>query len=651
MESKNVKHEDENIPELKPLQDPTTKDTPKIHGLNFAYCSTGLKEANNEPAHRRGRKRKDTDDVRTKGNLSGVETMLQELTMKDETAADGLKTGKEKEIQRKGKEVDNTDKGTTIEVGSSSRVTRSKSHSVIVLDTPDRNKKDSNMMDGQSTAGSRKSLRLRSVPHEQKTQEREEQNARMEFDSPGKRVEVDQNTPALWVWNIGLLKKRESTEIKRGGFGLLPLKNKVVRDGKIGISSTFGDKEDCQTTNEWTTKEEYVTSIKEKLNGITKLRKEAENELAVAMSKFGCNEEFTSVKAEIDMMFGNQKLTAVSTPMNTPLKPVKQDVPTPCTAIVLSQNIVDPFDKLWESPTYVVEVTESLRVSVENSKIKKSLADIAPQELRFGKSASGEAMNSDQRNGKGKLIDSKEGYDGPSFDLGISPIKDATPVRIIRPLDDSPIPIANKEKAKCVVPKKEVDEQQPDNEALRGRAARRTVRPGDHLKSPYYNRVVDFTVTAEDKRVHEWALSMFGCKFDNVFSTSDSSNIFRTGLESLAAEHMNTSPSVVNGWASILNYEERYRNRDSLRRHFFTIDVMGDPLLRVRSNDMNTQYGIFRERLFFASKRNESVINMKDSDLKDAMSKEVGRFSSMDADIKSQMLRQARDSRFERINV
>ncbi|KAI3672594.1 hypothetical protein L6452_38689 [Arctium lappa] len=469
MESKNVKHEDENIPELKPLQDPTTKDTPKIHGLNFAYCSTGLKEANNEPAHRRGRKRKDTDDVRTKGNLSGVETMLQELTMKDETAADGLKTvGKEKEIQRKGKEVDNTDKGTKpsstkdklmndaiktvkrtpIEVGSSSRVTRSKSHSVIVLDTPDRNKKDSNMMDGQSTAGSRKSLRLRSVPHEQKTQEREEQNARMDFDSPGyrkprlnvirtrtsprtlydtidslnpeqektllyvdstisKRVEVDQNTPALWVWNIGLLKKRESTEIKRGGFGLLPLKNKVVRDGNIGISSTFGDKEDCQTTNEWATKEEYVTSIKEKLNRITKLRKEAENELAVAMSKFGCNEEFTSVKAEIDMMFGNQKLTAVSTPMNTPLKPVKQDVPSPCTAIVLSQNIVDPFDKLWESPTYVVEVTESLRVSVENSKIKKSLADIAPQELRFGKSASREAMNSDKRNGKGKLIDSK----------------------------------------------------------------------------------------------------------------------------------------------------------------------------------------------------------------------------------------------------
>ncbi|KAI3734752.1 hypothetical protein L6452_14230 [Arctium lappa] len=376
MESKNVKHEDENIPELKPLQVPTTKDTPKIHGLIFAYCSTGLKEANNEPAHRRGRKRKDTDDVRTKGNLSGVETMLQELTMKDETAADGLKTGKEKEIQRKGKEVDNTDKGTTIEVGSSSRVTRSKSHSVIVLDTPDRNKKDSNMMDGQSTA-----------------------------------VEVDQNTPALWVWNIGLLKKRESTEIKRGGFGLLPLKNKVVRDGKIGISSTFGDKEDCQTTNEWTTKEEYVTSIKEKLNGITKLRKEVEDELAVAMSKFGCNEEFTSVKAEIDMMFGNQKLTAVSTPMNTPLKPVKQDVPSPCTAIVLSQNIVDPFDKLWESPTYVVEVTESLRVLVENSKIKKSLADIAPQELRFGKSASGEAMNSDQRNGKEKLIDSKEESD------------------------------------------------------------------------------------------------------------------------------------------------------------------------------------------------------------------------------------------------
>ncbi|KAI3759171.1 hypothetical protein L6452_06766 [Arctium lappa] len=280
-----------------------------------------------------------------------------------------------------------------------------------------------------------------------------------------KEVEYDRAGPDSAYCSVGIKETNNEADNRRSreGKGVeTMLKDLEMEDGNVVDGSKTGTTtssmreklmNDAINSVKRTTIEEFVSSIKEKLSGIMKLKKAAKDELEVAMAKFGSSEELKSVD-------------------------------------------------------------ESMRVSVENSKTKKIIERYSTTRIEFWKSPTDEATNSDQGKGKGKLFDKDEGYDGPNFNLVISPIKDATTVSMIQPFDDFYIPCTDKGKGKYVEPKKEVDEPMNDqqNEDLHKRASRRTVRLGDHLKSPYFNRVVDFNITAEDKRVHEWALSIFGGK-------------------------------------------------------------------------------------------------------------------------------------------
>ncbi|KAI3729015.1 hypothetical protein L6452_17661 [Arctium lappa] len=55
-----------------------------------------------------------------------------------------------------------------------------------------------------------------------------------------------------------------------------------------------------------------------------------------------------------------------------------------CTDIVLIQQVDDPLAKLWDSPTYVEQVYESMCVSVENSKAMKFIKDKEPPGFDLG---------------------------------------------------------------------------------------------------------------------------------------------------------------------------------------------------------------------------------------------------------------------------
>ncbi|KAJ9544486.1 hypothetical protein OSB04_024193 [Centaurea solstitialis] len=69
-----------------------------------------------------------------------------------------------------------------------------------------------------------------------------------------------------------------------------------------------------------------------------------------------------------------------------------------------------------------------------------------------------------------------------------------------------------------------------------GRGPRRTIKLGDHLRSPYYRRAVDMKVTAEEKRYHEWAQAAVGVITDVVFSMSNGTKLTRMQLASLARQ-------------------------------------------------------------------------------------------------------------------
>ncbi|KAI3685264.1 hypothetical protein L6452_34504 [Arctium lappa] len=122
------------------------------------------------------------------------------------------------------------------------------------------------------------------------------------------------------------------------------------------------------------------------------------------------------------------------------------------------------------------------------------------------------------------------------------------------------------------------------------RENRREKRLGDHLRSPYVQRCVDFNVTTEEKRVHEWALAALGDTLDHVFLGKDDTYMNRVSMESLAA-NISVKKEVIDTWASVLNYEEQYQNCDSPKRYFFNTNIVGDLQMRNININLLKMYG------------------------------------------------------------
>ncbi|KAI3718737.1 hypothetical protein L6452_19619 [Arctium lappa] len=164
-------------------------------------------------------------------------------------------------------------------------------------------------------------------------------------------------------------------------------------------------------------------------------------------------------------------------------------------------------------------------------------------------------------------------------------LEDEGPLKKCKPLDESYHEFAANEPGK-----------------MAAISTRRSVRLGDHLRSPYVRRVVDMKVSAEDKRIHEWAYSTLTYYLNNIVSNDtvvlldNGVKLIRRDLETLARNE-EVSPIVVDLWAELLNYEEKYRNKDSIRRYFFTNVVMGDPKLYTPFTYFNTQYDMFNTGL------------------------------------------------------
>ncbi|KAI3697454.1 hypothetical protein L6452_30479 [Arctium lappa] len=486
--------------------------------------------------------------------------------------------------------------------------------------------------------------------------------------SVSQRVVVDKNGPPITVWNKKSLKRRERTELEDGGFGFLPLLNIHHTRNLDGKSSTekraksSGIKGDHEATEQ-----DLLNKIMDKMASLKRLKEEAEGEIQHGMTNFPNKDKFVSLQRELDSLFQSSSPSGGKTPNTTR----KTGLVNECMNIVLSQQVDDPMKQLWDSPTYVQQVYESMHVSVENSKAMKFLRDIEPPGFDLGISpvkdvqqehapvagASGSWRATNK--GKGKLFTDEQASDVDVVNQGVTQSRISASVANVAASDSCEQRLEENNIKNFIAPKKEEHDSISDNPIItdnhrnvdnitRARPLRRNVKPGDPLKSPYVVRILDFNVSAEDKRAHEWALSILGRKVDAGFRSNDCVNILCTGLETLAATNMNVSPSVIAGWASILNYEERFRNKDSIRRYFFSIEMMADPLLRMRSVDEKTQYAIFRSNLEATARHWPNLMKMKDIDLT-AMKKEIERFTSMDPDIKLQILRQAYETRFERL--
>ncbi|KAI3685345.1 hypothetical protein L6452_34598 [Arctium lappa] len=165
-----------------------------------------------------------------------------------------------------------------------------------------------------------------------------------------------------------------------------------------------------------------------------------------------------------------------------------------------------------------------------------------------------------------------EDFGGPSNTINVAEDEDKSRTLVLSQSHDNQVsqfwftPTLHKDKGKGVCLEdegslkkaKKLDESYHEFAAIeRGQVAVIST----HLRSPYVRRVVDMKVSAEDKRVHEWAHGSLGGIFDTVVILDNGAKLIRRDLETMARSGQ-VSQKVVDMWAEVLNYEEKYRNRD-----------------------------------------------------------------------------------------
>ncbi|KAI3757834.1 hypothetical protein L6452_05377 [Arctium lappa] len=218
-----------------------------------------------------------------------------------------------------------------IEVGSSSRVTRSQG------------KKKQTKIDITATKGegSNMSTKRSTSPLERETQDNGKRHGRMEKGSSTSRR----------------IKKSESTELEDGGFGLLPLINRVeTRKDNTNATKMKDGIDDGQSDNQEKRAKE--------------LKIDAESSIHKGLA-YSNEHGFNDLLIELNRLFKHSSASGERTPKS----PMKKGFLSPCTDMVLSQQINDPLVVLWESPTYVREVDESMECTQSRACVSELQTD------------------------------------------------------------------------------------------------------------------------------------------------------------------------------------------------------------------------------------------------------------------------------------
>ncbi|KVI11261.1 Peptidase C48, SUMO/Sentrin/Ubl1, partial [Cynara cardunculus var. scolymus] len=181
-------------------------------------------------------------------------------------------------------------------------------------------------------------------------------------------VVVEQKAHALSGWNIELLKKRQSLEIKDGGFGLLPIRSTSESSEDINHKN-IGE----TSTPTHLNKEDHVQRILIKIVVVLSARVEAEMEIKEAMSKFPDDENFKQYKKQLYDMFNEG---ACNTTHDTHFSGLKDHSTAkndgqPSLDIVVSQPSglnEKPLPKIWLSLGFIEAVDKVLENTISTSK-------------------------------------------------------------------------------------------------------------------------------------------------------------------------------------------------------------------------------------------------------------------------------------------
>ncbi|KAJ0716014.1 putative papain-like cysteine peptidase superfamily [Helianthus annuus] len=112
---------------------------------------------------------------------------------------------------------------------------------------------------------------------------------------------------------------------------------------------------------------------------------------------------------------------------------------------------------------------------------------------------------------------------------------------------------------------------------------KRKVRPQrqteltDALRSPYMKRAVELRSKLDNAEVSvsSYMFSAWGSMWDIVFKTTRGMPVMRSPLESLMPG-MELHILVISAWADLLNYEERFRQKGSITRLFYSVNMLNE---------------------------------------------------------------------------
>ncbi|KAI3729207.1 hypothetical protein L6452_17860 [Arctium lappa] len=346
------------------------------------------------------------------------------------------------------------------------------------------------------------------------------------------KVEVEAKQPAVTVWNIGHLRKRETTELEDGGFGLLPIKvNYRVRRSLLKGECSQVPRSPPKDLG----KQAYIGYLDLLMKQLSDDKCAAEKWIDRASLSFPGDATFEKYKKDMQDLLRTRKWTASQSEGESTAQ--GQGMHKSMGIVVYEkEDTPDPYDACWESPTFIAEVDESLESEVKKSEERKSTSSSNFPNL---------------------------GVDAPGFDLGISPEKPQSASAHIPPDPPALTPTlkpcsshGSQDKGKKVtfspVPmasylddtEEPIQSDGPIQPTIREH--RRLIKLGDPLRSPYVQRCVDFNVTVEERRVHEWAL---GALRDTTSAFFPSANL---GLDSTLWVMRTWLASFSNPWRLLL---------------------------------------------------------------------------------------------------
>ncbi|KAI3746690.1 hypothetical protein L6452_09129 [Arctium lappa] len=335
-----------------------------------------------------------------------------------------------------------------------------------------------------------------------------------------RHMNVQHMRPTTLGWSFDLLKKRESSELDEARLGSVTFVL-FSRETPMAIDTFTTPQDETEKETEEDTDRVRTENIKlmdDKITLIMTMKWETENLLESLLAKYPNDEAFANfiyILQDIykyDIKYGSSGTRDFGEPSNHDNVPQGEEM----------------------SRVYVMK-----RTLIPLQKKARKEVPVVPQ---------------------------------PCFDTEISPLNDVKPLTVVKAI------MLDKGKGVCLEDEgslkicKTMDERNHEFIADIPRqipviSTRWSVRLGDHLRYPYVRKVVDMKVSVKVKRIHEWAQTCLVVLLDN------GAKLIRRDLETLASS-LQVSPKGVYLWTELLNYEEKYRNKDLIRRYFFITVVM-----------------------------------------------------------------------------